>query len=190
MNVQDVNQIEQVNIQFNHRSTGAQKVQKQPPRGVPRKRCSENMLQSNFIDIALRHGCPPVNLLHISIIYFLKNTSGWLLLKVRKKSIQHLLSFLTFKFPTLSYSVFFDKNQIDFTSCYFIMSKKRHFWGIFQLHFSSVTGSNSWQSIFKTFVLINWGELRKNQYSYDHNFFAQHKSYHSEKIKLFYKPCL
>ena len=37
-------------------------------------------LQSNFIEIALRHGCPPVNLLHVFRTLFLKNTSEWLLL--------------------------------------------------------------------------------------------------------------
>ena len=36
-------------------------------------------LQSNFIEIALWHGCSPVNLLHIFRTPFLKNTSGWLL---------------------------------------------------------------------------------------------------------------
>ena len=40
-------------------------IQKQPPKGVLRKRYSENMQQSNFIEIALRHGCSPVNLLHV-----------------------------------------------------------------------------------------------------------------------------
>ena len=34
----------------------------------------------NFIEIALRHGCSPVNLLHIFRNPFPKNTSGWLLL--------------------------------------------------------------------------------------------------------------
>ena len=38
-------------------------------------------LQSNFIEITLRHGCSPVNLLHIFGTPFLKNNSGWLLLK-------------------------------------------------------------------------------------------------------------
>ena len=38
-------------------------------------------LLCNFIEIALRHGCSPVNLLHIFRIPFLKNTSGRLLLK-------------------------------------------------------------------------------------------------------------
>ena len=37
-------------------------------------------LQSNFIEIALRHGCSPVNLLHIFRTAFPRNTSGWLLL--------------------------------------------------------------------------------------------------------------
>ena len=34
-------------------------------------------LQSNFIEITLRHGCPPVNLLHIFRTPFTKSTSGW-----------------------------------------------------------------------------------------------------------------
>ena len=37
-------------------------------------------LQSNLIEITLRHGCSPVNLLHIFKTPFTKNTSGWLLL--------------------------------------------------------------------------------------------------------------
>ena len=37
-------------------------------------------LQSNFIEIALRHGCSPVNLPHIFRAPFSKNTSGGLLL--------------------------------------------------------------------------------------------------------------
>ena len=40
-------------------------------------------LQSNFIEIALRHGCSPVNLLHIFRTPFPQNTSGGLLLKKR-----------------------------------------------------------------------------------------------------------
>ena len=37
-------------------------------------------LQSKFIEITIRHGCSPVNLLHIFRAAFPKNTSGWLLL--------------------------------------------------------------------------------------------------------------
>ena len=54
--------------------------QKQSPRGVLRKSYSENMQQSNFIKIALRHGCSPINLLHIFRTPFPKNTPGSLLL--------------------------------------------------------------------------------------------------------------
>ena len=73
-------------------------IKKQPPRGVPRKRCSENMQQiyrrkpmlkcnfskaeSNFIEIALQRVYSPVNLLDIFATPFLKNTSGWLLLTI------------------------------------------------------------------------------------------------------------
>ena len=49
-------------------------------------------LQSNFIEIKLRHGCYPVNLLHIFRTSFSKNTSGGLLLilgiTVAEKSLQ------------------------------------------------------------------------------------------------------
>ena len=36
--------------------------------------------ENNFIEITLRHGCSPSNLLHIFSILFFKNTSGQLLL--------------------------------------------------------------------------------------------------------------
>ena len=58
-------------------------IQKQPSRGVLKKRCFENMQQiyrSNFIEIKLRHRCSPVNLLRIFRTPFPKNTSGRLLL--------------------------------------------------------------------------------------------------------------
>ena len=60
-------------------------------RGVLRKRCSKNMQQiykgssmpkydREFIEIALRHGCSLINLLHIFRTDFLRNTSEGLLL--------------------------------------------------------------------------------------------------------------
>ena len=73
---------------------------KQPSRGVLKKRCSENMQQiykrtpmskcdfnkatkqSNFIEITIRHGSSPVNLLHIFRTPFPRNIPGWLLLKI------------------------------------------------------------------------------------------------------------
>ena len=36
-------------------------------------------LLSNSIEITLRHGCSPLNLLHFFRTPFIKNTSGWLL---------------------------------------------------------------------------------------------------------------
>ena len=42
------------------------------------------VLQSNFIEITLRHGCSLANLLHILRTPFLKNTSGQLLSNIRK----------------------------------------------------------------------------------------------------------
>ena len=57
--------------------------QKRLSKGVLKKECSENMQEicrCNFIEIALRHGCSPVNLLHIFKTLFPKNTSGRLLL--------------------------------------------------------------------------------------------------------------
>ena len=36
----------------------------------------------HFIEISLRHGCSPVNLLHIFRTTFTKNTSWWLLLNI------------------------------------------------------------------------------------------------------------
>ena len=73
-------------------------IQKQPPRGFRRKRCSENMQQiyrripmprcdfnkvaSNFIEVALRRGCSPVNLLHIFGTPVSENTSGRLFLDI------------------------------------------------------------------------------------------------------------
>ena len=50
--------------------------------GHPRWSVISVMLQSNFIKIALRHECFPVNLLHIFRTSFPRNTSGWLLLKI------------------------------------------------------------------------------------------------------------
>ena len=69
--------------------------QKQPPKGVLKKRCSGNIQQiyrrnpcqsaishklQTQVEITLWHGCSPVNLLHIFSTDFSRNTSGWLLL--------------------------------------------------------------------------------------------------------------
>ena len=45
-------------------------------------KCDYKMLLCNFIEIALRHGCSPVNVLHIFRTPYLKSTSEGLLLDV------------------------------------------------------------------------------------------------------------
>ena len=83
-------------------------IQKQPSSAVLTKKCSENMPQiyrrtpipkcnfnkvvkhlywnhtsaCNFIEITLRHGCSPANLLHICRAPFPKNNPGGLLLNI------------------------------------------------------------------------------------------------------------
>ena len=49
------------------------------------------LLFCNFIEIALRRGCSPVNLLHIFGTPFSRNTSGWLLLNSDKPLAQYEL---------------------------------------------------------------------------------------------------
>ena len=55
-------------------------------------------LQSNFIEIALRHGCFPVNLLHIFRAPFLQNTSGWLVLYNDNVHLLHCCRKMTLNF--------------------------------------------------------------------------------------------
>ena len=47
---------------------------------------------SNFIEIPLRHGCSPVNLLHIFRTPFRKNTAGGLLLNIDVTNINNYSS--------------------------------------------------------------------------------------------------
>ena len=49
-------------------------------RRKPSRMATSVKLLCDFIEIALRHGCSPVNLLHIFITPFFKNTFEWLLL--------------------------------------------------------------------------------------------------------------
>ena len=46
-------------------------------------------LLCNFTEIVLRHGCSPLNLLHIFGTPFPRNTSGWLLLTLATEATEH-----------------------------------------------------------------------------------------------------
>ena len=69
------------------------------------------MLLSNFIEITPRHGCSPVNLLHISRALLPKNTYGGLLPFMSTKftsqsallRITHLSAFLSYKLTLVTY---------------------------------------------------------------------------------------
>ena len=63
-------------------------------------------LQSNFIEITLRHGSSPVNLLHIFRTFFLENTSGWLLLS-QESSRTHISLWDILKMIECEYGHFF-----------------------------------------------------------------------------------
>ena len=83
-------------------------VQKQPSKDVLRKGCSENMQQSysNFIEIALRHGCSPVNLLHIFRTPFPKNISEGPLLTVIIRGCPQVLLLLISEFTQVDKILF------------------------------------------------------------------------------------
>ena len=61
----------------------------QPSMGVLKilsKFTGEHTCRSVTIEITLRHGCSPVNLLHIFRTPFPKNTAGWLRLSLENKN--------------------------------------------------------------------------------------------------------
>ena len=47
----------------------------------------KSVILCNFTEITLRHGCSPVNLLHIFRTSFPKNTSGQLLQQITKSRV-------------------------------------------------------------------------------------------------------
>ena len=77
--------ISSVNLRSRHTEVllgkGVLKRCSQLTREHPCQRVISIQLLCNFIEVALRHGCSPVTLLHIFRRPFLKNTSWWLLLK-------------------------------------------------------------------------------------------------------------
>ena len=104
--------------------------QKQPSRGVLEKGilkiCSKVAgehpcrstivikLQSNFIEIVIRHGCSPVNLLYIFRTPFPKNTSGWLLLYFSQRSLKNMIRSMIYTTKNLSFC--FELLSISYSS--------------------------------------------------------------------------
>ena len=71
----------------------------------------------NFFETALRHGCSPLNLLHIFKTPFPKNTSGRLLLNIGRTEIQNFSTLLS-RYSTKR-SEIAAVLSIDFTMPYF-----------------------------------------------------------------------
>ena len=76
---------------------------------MPKRDLNKVALLCNFIEIALRHGFSPVNLLHIFRTPFLKNTSGWLLLP----SLMTKLSISEFDSNMQCFRIQLDRIQLD-----------------------------------------------------------------------------
>ena len=57
---------------------------------MPRCDFNKVALLCNFIEVALRHGCSPVNLLHIFRTPFLRNTSKGLLLDQPQRTLLYI----------------------------------------------------------------------------------------------------
>ena len=89
--------------------------QKQPPRLVLTKMCSEKMLW-NFIEITFWHGCSSVNLLHIFRTRFYKNIYGGLLLDpyLKTKNKKHYV-LLLFSITWLKTCLLFHSNFSNLT---------------------------------------------------------------------------
>ena len=83
-------------------------------------------LLCNFIEIALRHGCSPVNLLHIFRTAFPKNTSKGLLLKLAIKKPHRSSCFTDFTeklLPRIPLSVLFYETTLG--DCFWIINVKK-----------------------------------------------------------------
>ena len=64
-------------------------------------------IYSNFIEITPRHGCSPVNSLHIFRTPFSKNTSGWLLLSVTTLTLNEIKKAILSRRATIGLSGLF-----------------------------------------------------------------------------------
>ena len=82
-------------------------------------------LLCNFIEIALRHGCSSVNLLHISRIPFSRNTSGWLLLLIKTYNSKHDKHRRPRNVRNINSVLFIYSCTLDFCQCVYIFRSSR-----------------------------------------------------------------
>ena len=80
-------------------------------RKTPTQKCDFNKVAKQLIEIAVRHECSPINLLHIFRTPFPKNTSGWLLLNS--------------KFSTKIYQTFYLPHLLGFHHSFFPKKQKQ-----------------------------------------------------------------
>ena len=117
-------------------------------------------LQSNFIEIALRHECSPVNLLHIFITPVPRNTSEWLFLEIVNM------------FSKILYSPNVHKFMQSYVSlCNLCISKFMQFYGIcFLKIFQSLLWSHTFRGRSRTaatskmerfVIIVNGFQLNK-----------------------------
>ena len=101
-------------------------------------------LQSNFIEIALQHGCSPVNLLYIFRIPSLKNTSGQLLFICPEYLVTETLIIAMQDIACLAlWKIHFQ----DWNS---------HFMKLLQTRFINATHLKTFRAIFKDEVNAGW----------------------------------
>ena len=69
----------------------------------------KSKMKSNFIEIALRHGCSPVHLLLIFRTTFFRNVSGWLLLNI----FYYVILYWIITLPTVNQSSLISSTYYD-----------------------------------------------------------------------------
>ena len=115
-------------------------------------------LRSNFIEILLRHGCFPVDLLHISRIPFSKKTRGGLLLKSIERDMWfpkwHLLE-IKEKKPSL-FDCASSVNKIKNRKIKLLVLKKSIKDCDFKNHFCFVDASSCRQIVWLCLTIL-WG---------------------------------
>ena len=93
-------------------------------------------LLCNFIEITLRHGCSPVNLLHTFRTHFPRNTSGWLLLLIYCNSSANIFFLYDF-LPRIYLMITEVGADTNFTCCIFayVFTNRRSLQQVFSFEF-------------------------------------------------------